>query len=176
MERQPHSPEHIDPLSAERLERLTPASAERSVEQDKPKHEQLEQAREKLHSVELPAKRTEQAPHTAPSTWERLREYRHTLISLQHRLKPSQRRFSRFIHAPAVEKISEKLESTVARPSITLGATLTAALVGGFFYITARRSGFALSGSEFIASLIIGGLIGLSLEFISKSLRRHRIK
>jgi hypothetical protein len=176
MERMPHSPEQIDSLSAEKLEQLKPGQTEKSPERHKPQHEQLEQAREQLKHTEVASQQTERAPIATPNPWERLREYRHTLSSLQHRLKPSERRFSRFIHAPLVEKVSETLETTVARPSITLGATVTAALIGGFFYLTARRSGFRLSGSEFIISLLVGGLVGYGLELVSRSLRKRRAK
>ena len=176
MERVHHSPEQIDSLSAEKLEQLKPGKVEKSPERHQPQHEQLEQAREQLKHAEVASQHAEKAPAAAPNSWERLREYRHTLASVQHRLRPGTRRFSRFIHAPIVEKVSENLETTIARPSITLGATITAALVGGFFYLTARRSGFRLSGSEFIVSLLIGGLIGYGLELLSRSLRKRRAK
>ena len=177
MERQHQSAERNDALSAENLEAL---AAERSVEKEhkleanENKEQQAEAAREKIEKHAVVHKQAEIAPQTASTPYERLRAYLHTLASLQHRLKPSQKRFSRFIHVPLVERTSEALAATVARPSVSLGATVTAALVGGFFYITARQTGFRLSGSEFIFSLLIGGLLGFAIELALKSLRRHK--
>ena len=66
------------------------------------------------------------------------------------------------------------LEKTVMRPSVTLGATWTALIVGVVFYWTARHYGFRLSGSEMILALIVGGLLGAGLEWLGFLLRRKK--
>lgn len=100
--------------------------------------------------------------------------YADTMRSVQQRLKPASRAFSRVIHTPAVEKASEMLEKTVARPSITAGATWTALIVGSIFYFTARHYGYMLSGSEMLFSFVVGALIGLVLEGFWMRLKPHR--
>lgn len=175
MERQKHSAEH-NTLSAENLESLAHESAaerEHKVESAENKQEQAADAREKIEKHREAHNQSEAKPEPIVTPYDKLRAYRHTLASLQHRLKPSQRRFSRFIHAPIVERTSDALAATVARPSVSLGATVTAALVGGFFYLTARQTGFLLSGSEFIFSLLVGGILGFGIEVLIKSLRRR---
>lgn len=137
--------------------------------------EKAEQAREALEKAAEPlAKAAEEAPREVapPTRLDRLVAYRHTLKSLQGHLKPVSKSFSKFIHTPAVEKTSEVLEKTVMRPSVTLGASLTALVVGGVFYFTARSYGFRLSGSEFLVSLLVGGILGALLEGLVKLFRK----
>jgi len=99
-------------------------------------------------------------------------DYAHTMASVRAKLSPVSRSFSKVIHAPIIEKASEALEETVARPSVVAGSTWTALIVGGAFYISARTFGFALSGSELLFSFIIGAVLGLSFEFLGRRLRR----
>jgi hypothetical protein len=99
--------------------------------------------------------------------------YTQTLASIQRRLAPASRTFSKVIHTPAVEKASEALETTVARPSVTAGATWTALIIGSIFYFTARRYGYALSGSEIELSFLVGAALGLVIEWLWRTFIRH---
>jgi len=90
--------------------------------------------------------------------------YRDTLTSVQNRLSPSSRAFSKVIHTPAIERSSELMERTIMRPSIVLGTTWTAFIVGLVFYLTARWYGFQLSGTDMLLALLGGALLGLTLE------------
>jgi hypothetical protein len=133
-------------------------------------HERANRAREVINqpppqesAPEPPVTEIASARPTLPFLNHKL-NYVQTLASVQRRLKPASRSFSKVIHAPIVEKASEALEKTVARPSVTFGATWTALLVGGIFYFTARRYGFELSGSEVTLSFIVGAVVGLAIE------------
>ncbi len=143
-----------------------------------------EQAREIIHKREhgpepspAPAAESEQS-HARPSFTHLLNpklNYTETLASIQHRLTPMSRSFSKVIHAPAIEKTSEALEKTVARPSVTAGATWTALIIGSIFYFTARRYGYTLSGSEIELSFVIGAVFGLFIEWLWRTfIRRPR--
>jgi hypothetical protein len=92
--------------------------------------------------------------------------YNETLASLQNRMSPSSKAFSKLIHNPAVEHTSSILESTIMRPSVVMGTTWTALIVGVIFYVTARVYGFKLSGSEMLLALLGGAVLGLALEGI----------
>jgi hypothetical protein len=92
--------------------------------------------------------------------------YVQTLASIQRKLTPISRSFSKVIHTPIIEKTSEALETTVARPSVLVGTTWTALIVGTIFYLTAHHYGFALSGSELLFSFIVGAVVGLIIEGI----------
>lgn len=82
-----------------------------------------------------------------------------------------ERTFSKFIHKPIVEKTSEAIGKTIARPSGITGATI-AAFIGLFsIYSVAKFAGFQLSGSEMPILLSAGFALGLFVEWIYKAAR-----
>jgi membrane-bound ClpP family serine protease len=179
-ERSHHSVEHathrheasVEKLAAERLKHI-----ERSSEHHaKSKRERIEKAREVIQKSEPQLPQHEAAPSAEPSILRpvltQAANYRQTMVSLQHRMKPAAREFSRFIHSPAVENVSEVIGKTVLRPSISLGATTSALVVTGILYFAARYYGFELRGSEVWISLIIGGVLGVLIEAIARAVRR----
>jgi hypothetical protein len=178
MEREPKSHEQLGPSPetlAEATERLKPheSSPEANQENQVGKVEAARQQIERQAETAPPLVEAEVKPRPAhPTKFDKQRAYTETMASLRLHLKPAGRRFSKFVHTPVVEKTSEVLEKTVMRPSVTLGATLTALIIGGFVYITAKfYGGFTLSGSEFLFALIIGGLIGAVIELLTKPFR-----
>ncbi len=169
-------------------------SAEQSIELDKIAAEALRQIEKSAEivtenaaeKIELARAKIEQQPETPkpaiaekerakahhPTGLDKKRAYWQTMDAMQRRLKPASRTFSKVIHAPVVEKASDFAGATIFRPSVTLGATTTALVVGAFFYITARHFGFALRGSEFVLFLAVGAIIGLFVELIAKPFRK----
>jgi uncharacterized protein involved in copper resistance len=162
-------------LEAARREKLEQLRHSTESEPQDAEH-RAEAAREIIHKHEQAPEPTDHHeaapadPQPKPFLDHRL-NYKQTLASLQRQLKPASRAFSQLIHTPAVEKTSEVLEKTVARPSVTLGATWTALIVGGVFYFTARHFGYALSGSELLFSFIVGAGIGLIIEGLWRASR-----
>lgn len=145
--------------------------------------ERARAARETIHKPEhhpepLAKSETESVP--APAQYRPLPHldyklnYTQTMASVQRRMQLVSRSFSKVIHTPAIEKASEAMERTVARPSLTAGATWTALIMGSLFYFTARHFGYVLSGSEITLSFIVGAIIGLALEAAWRAaFRRH---
>jgi hypothetical protein len=177
VEQSPHHPErqsehqaNLEQAARERLEQLR-RQPEQAAEHTP--NQRAEAAREIIHKTESRTPEPE-PPTTAETHGSRGRlpffnpevNYVHTMASLQQKLAPVSRRFSRIVHAPAIEKTSEVLEKTVARPSVINGALWTALIVGGTFYLVARTYGYTLSGSEMLFSLLAGGLIGMTIEAI----------
>lgn len=165
-------------LEASRQEKL--AELRNSTEQSPDDAaERAQEARKFIHEQDKhreQADHTEAAPEPAPKPRfiiDAKENYRQTMASVQRSLKPVSRTFSKFIHTPAVEKTSEILEKTVARPSVTAGATWTALIVGAVFYFTARWFGYTLSGSEMLFSFIIGAGLGLILEGLWRAYKHH---
>lgn len=105
---------------------------------------------------------------------DKTRAYQQTLRVIQSGLPALSRGFSRVIHQPAVERLSELGEKTIARPSGLLGGGLAATLGLAIMLFYARRNGFALSGSELALFLIVGWSLGLLVEFAGKKLSRRR--
>lgn len=83
---------------------------------------------------------------------------------------------SRVVHHPVVERVSDFIGATVARPSGLIGATLCGIVGLLLIYLTAKNIGFSLSGSEMPLLLIIGFLFGLGVEWCVKSLTLLRSK
>jgi hypothetical protein len=157
-----------------KTETLTPEAAEKDAA------ERAKAARELLNKHEAqpePPAETEsvaEPPSGFAARLDQVFNYHDTLASVQRKLSPASRSFSQVIHAPAIEKASEVMEGTVMRPSLVTGATWTAFLVGLIFYLTARYYGFALSGSEMLAALVGGAILGLILEGLARLVRRRR--
>lgn len=175
-EHEPKTPERsaeIAEAAGEALKRIE-HTAETVGENAAEKIEAAREVIEKQAEAPAPVAEKEAAKKHHPTHVDKQASYWQTVRAMQRRLKPASRQFSEFIHKPTVEKTSEFLGKTVMRPSVTLGATSTALIVGGFFYLTARRYGFALSGSEILLSLLVGGLLGIFIEAIIKSTRRHK--
>ncbi len=161
--------------SAEKANNLSETSAEKAPQSS----ERAKEAREVIKQQEgepEPANTSEAASNPASRIHQVLNHrlnYAQTLASVQRKLNPISRNFSQVIHTPVVEKTSEALESTVARPSVLLGSTWTALIVGTIFYLTARHYGYTLSGSELLFSFVVGALLGLVLEGAWHSLERR---
>jgi len=92
--------------------------------------------------------------------------YKKTMRETQAQMKPAERSFSKVIHNPAVEKTSEALGSTVARPNAILAGSLSAFLLGLGIYLTAQYYGYPLSGTEMIAAFILGWVVGLLFDYL----------
>lgn len=165
-------------LAAARAEKLAELNAAfNETEPAQAAEKRAEQAREVIgRQTEAAKPSPESAP--APSTYRpsylnhRL-NYAQTLASMQRKLPEIGRVLSRVIHTPAIEKTSEVLETTIARPSVLLGSTWTALIVGTIFYLGARHYGYSLSGSELLFSFVVGALLGLVGEGLVLAFKRR---
>lgn len=92
--------------------------------------------------------------------------YKKTMKETQAHMKPAQRSFSKVIHNPAVEKTSEAVGSTVARPNAILVGSLSAFLFTLGLYLFAKYYGYPLKGSETIAAFILGWAVGLLFDYL----------
>lgn len=175
------SPENKE-LTPEQLESNLKAEAayERNVEKSNVEHgekaehkarvEALEQAisvetggaeKKRKESTGSPAKRR----HGVVSKKEREASYKHHMKQLQSELTPSQRAFSKLIHNPLVEKTSEVVGSTIARPNAMLAGALVAFILVLAVYLVSKFYGYTLSGFETIGAFIVGWLLGILYDF-----------
>jgi hypothetical protein len=76
------------------------------------------------------------------------------------------RAFSKVIHNKVVEKTSDVVGSTIARPNAILAASVTAFLLTLIVYVTAKVIGYQLSGFETIAAFIIGWVAGIIYDYL----------
>jgi len=168
------SPEQLE--SYLRAEAAVERSAEKSVEsgekaEAKARSEALKEAvsvergsaeKKGKESAGSPAKRR----HGVVSKREREASYKHHMKQLQAELTPGQRAFSKFIHAPIVEKTSDAIGNTVARPNAILSGAVVAFILVLGVYLIAKYYGYQLSGFETIGAFIAGWLLGIIYDFL----------
>ncbi len=158
--------------AAEALER----SAERSVENaeqatEKAKVEALEQA----ISVERgSAERVRNAaPSSGPAPKKRSKSskkeldasFNRRMSTVRAELSAPERAFSKFIHAKPVEKTSEVVGATIARPNAILSGAVVAFVAVLATYLIAKNLGYPLSGFETIGAFIAGWILGILYDF-----------
>lgn len=91
--------------------------------------------------------------------------YKSTMRQIQSEMPATARVFSKFIHNPAVEKTSEAVGSTVARPNAVLSGSVCAFLVVLAVYLVAKHYGYVLSGFETIGAFVLGWALGLIYDY-----------
>lgn len=144
-------------------------SVERSVETNKEqaKHEALEAAAKAEKKTEKEQPSNEKRRDTpAQRRAKQKASFNTTMKEAQAHMSPASRSFSKVIHNKAVEKTSEAIGSTVARPNAILAGSVTAFIFSLIIYLVANHNGYPLSGTETIATFIVGWLIGLLFDYI----------
>jgi len=146
---------------------------EKSVERDASdnKEKAKQEALEAANSAEKETKQ-EQAPaekrrDTASERKAKQKSsFNTTMKETQSHMSPAGRSFSKLIHNKSIEKTSEVIGSTVARPNAILAGSVTAFTLSLVMYLIANHNGYPLSGSETIATFTIGWAIGLLFDYI----------
>lgn len=181
-ERIPTSPEingeknkEVEAVSHEQNEHLRD-NRERAAERAKETSNETEQARENLEKV-VDAKEKETKKHELAETKEKVptrqvrnkktleASFKTEMKDARREMSAPSRAFSKLIHNKVVEKSSEAIGSTVARPNAMLAGSATALILVGAVYLWARYAGYPLSGFETIGAFIIGWLLGIIFDF-----------
>jgi hypothetical protein len=97
---------------------------------------------------------------------EKDKAYKQTLARVQSEMNAPARTFSKVIHAPIIEKTSEIIGSTAARPNALLTGSVMALIMLSIVYVIGRTYGYQLSGFEMIASYSLGWVLGLMADYI----------
>lgn len=152
-----------------RLEKAGEHSPERQAEQAE--KARAEASKEALMSKEA-GKEHKQATESSGPALRRItkqqkeEEYKQTMSRVRSHMSAPARTFSKVIHNPGVEKVSDIAGSTIARPNAILAGGIFAFLLTGIAYLLARTFGYPLSGFETIGAFILGFIIGLLYDFL----------
>lgn len=92
--------------------------------------------------------------------------FNQTMKRVQGEMSPAERTFSKFIHSPVIEKSSEVIGKTIARPNAIFTGSLFAFVLVLAVYFLARNYGFRLSGFETIGAFALGWTIGLIYDYV----------
>lgn len=165
--------ERLKDLGAERHKELAQERERHSVESEgrqnaeQARHEALEHA-SKTEKEAKQEKTVEKSPaerRGPASKREREASFNTTMKEVRTQMSGPSRTFSTVIHNPTVERVSEVVGSTVARPNAILSGALFAFLFTLGIYLIARFNGYPLSGTETIASFALGWVIGLIFDY-----------
>jgi len=92
--------------------------------------------------------------------------YRRTMEQVQNELPAGNRIFSKIIHNKVIEKTSDIIGNTVARPNAMLAGAVVAFALTLLTYTTAKTIGYTLSGFETIGAFIVGWVIGIVYDYL----------
>jgi FtsZ-interacting cell division protein ZipA len=152
-------------LKLERERAAAERNPERSVERSVAEAKEAASKAEKKQKPE-PAHAEKRRDTPAQRRAKAKASYKATMKETQAQLSAPARTFSKVIHNPAVERTSEAVGSTVARPNAILAGSLTAFLFTLAIYVVARHYGYPLSGFETIAAFIVGWAVGLLVDYL----------
>lgn len=91
--------------------------------------------------------------------------YKRTMTQVQSELSGPSRTFSKIIHNKTIEKVSDTLESTIARPNAILAGAFMAFVFTLALYLIAKNFGYRLSGFETIGGFILGWIVGILFDY-----------
>lgn len=97
---------------------------------------------------------------------EKQRAFKQTLTRVQAEMNTPARTFSKLIHSPVVEKTSDVVANTAARPNAILTGSVMAFILLSIVYLVGRRYGYQLSGFEMIAAYGFGWALGLLADYL----------
>jgi hypothetical protein len=92
--------------------------------------------------------------------------FKRQMKEVQTELSPTARTFSKVIHNKTVEKASDVVGSTIARPNAILAGSVSAFVLTLAVYVIAKNIGYQLSGFETIAAFIVGWVIGTVYDYL----------
>lgn len=92
--------------------------------------------------------------------------YKKTIKQVQKDLPLGNRIFSKITHNPVIEKTSDIIGGTIAKPNAMLLGSIVAFVLTLATYTIAKKTGYDLSGSETIMAFIIGWTIGIIYDYL----------
>lgn len=92
--------------------------------------------------------------------------FKKTMSEVRSHMSAPSRAFSKFIHIKPIEKASEVVGNTVARPNALLSGAIFAFIFTVAIYLWTKNAGYPLSGFETMAAFIIGYLVGIIVDFV----------
>ena len=152
----------------EKLRENREANAERAHEQDTDKaNEAVKEALAESQEKEKVARVEKVEKKRAPKRSKKARDesFNKQLSAVRPQMAAPSRAFSKVIHTKPVEKTSEAVGATIARPNALLAGSVTAFLLTSGVYFWAKHVGYPLSGFETIGAFIIGWLVGILFDF-----------
>lgn len=164
----------------EQLEKKAESTPERNHEQQERQAEKAKvEALEKAVSVEAKNNSEKEGSSRSSKRSSNLSRkakeasFKAHMKRVQNELPPASRTFSKVIHNKAVERVSDAVGATVARPNAILSGAIFAFVLVLAVYIVAKTLGYPLSGFETIGAFIVGWVIGIIYDYIKALITGH---
>ncbi len=170
------SKEQLPENAQELHESLQEKREQNAAERERNNAEKLEEAREDIERLAEKREQEEKPVELSPAERRKARtadrnqfntdiSFNKVMSGARTHMSGPSRAFSKFIHIKAIEKSSEAIGATVARPNALLLGAIFALLFTATIYIWAKNAGYPLSGFETIAAFIVGYLVGIIVDF-----------
>lgn len=154
-----------------------------------PEKEQIHETRDSAEKLEAISKKIEkeaksskeldvsnETPHQKPSYHHNGPYHEHSgsqaIKRVQKHLKPAERRFSKVIHNPKVEIVSDITGGSIARPSGLLYGGIFSLLSSLALYLLSRHYGYEYSYFVGILFFVGGYIFGLLVESLLKMFKK----
>lgn len=153
------------------LLRSLESSAENSPESQTEKIESARHETEAVFGKEQGSERHGQEPNgfsravKRVTAQEKLAAYKETMGRIRQEMSTPGQAFSKFIHNGGVEKASDAIAKSLARPNAILSGSTCALILVSFVYIVAKIFGYPLSGFETIGAFVFGWIIGIIYDY-----------
>lgn len=102
--------------------------------------------------------------------------YNQTLNSARNKLSKPEKTLSKVVHKPIIEKASDAMSNTVARPSGVLFGGVFSFIGSLASYLLAKKLGGELKYSVFAVFFVGGFIFGLLVELVIRILRNRSLK
>ncbi len=100
--------------------------------------------------------------------------YQRAITRVRRQLSPAARSFSKVIHQPAVNALSEATAKTIGRPSGILGGGILALAGTTAYYYIAKHYGYEYNFGVFLLLLAAGFAVGWIAEFLLRTMHGRR--
>lgn len=108
---------------------------------------------------------TDNTPTTHATKRQREASYAATMRQIRSEMSAPSRTFSKVIHNKTVERVSDAIGTTAARPNAVLAGSVTATFLTLFVFLVAKQYGYRLSGFETIGTFFVGWALGLIYDY-----------
>lgn len=170
-EQHSHSPEHHKPhQEAHKAHHETAHHHQENIE-----HIRAQAAQEAHHAHEITLEEASHKPkeHFVNAELKDL-AYERSMNRVRRQLSPLSKTFSKVVHQPVVEAVSEGVAKTVGRPSGFLGGGLLALAGTTAYYYIAKHYGYEYNFGVFLVLLAAGFIAGWLAEAIWRVLSPKR--
>lgn len=117
---------------------------------------------------------TKEKLRSAPSKKQLAKTFDVQMDGVRAEMDGGSKLFSRIIHIKVIERVSDTIATTIARPNAMFSGSISAFIVITAVYFLARHYGYRLSGSEAIGAFILGWVMGIIYDYLSSLSNKRR--